>query len=315
MTRRIGVVMDPIDRVNTAKDTSYALMLAAQERGMRLVYIEPSDIYMLDGRVYARAQYASVNRNIQQWYSLLSKEVFALDELDVILLRKDPPFDQEYLYLTYLLERAQSHGAWVINDPKAVRSANEKLFTAWFSEFTPPTLVTCDMIRLRAFLETFQSIIVKPLDGMGGASIFHIRLGDTNTNVILETMTQHGRRTVMAQKYLPEIVHGDKRVLVVYGEPMPYALARIPADGESRGNLAAGGRAEARPLTTRDRQIAEQLGPVLRDQGLCFVGLDIIGDYLTEINVTSPTCVQELERAYDYSITDRFFARIEMHWS
>ncbi len=311
MAKTLGIVMDPISRIHINKDTSFAMLLAAQQRGFQLFYLEPGDIYMVQGRVYGQARSLSVQRDPDNWFAFIDSQEIALDELDVVLLRKDPPFDQEYLYLTHLLERAQAHGAWVINDPQAVRSANEKLYTAWFSDLTPPTLVTCDMARIRMFLDRYHDVILKPLDGMGGASIFHLRAGDTNTSVILETMTGHGTRTVMAQTYLPAIADGDKRVLMVNGEPVPYALARIPASGESRGNLAAGGRAEARLLTPRDREIAETVGPVLREQGLLFVGLDIIGDALTEINVTSPTCVQELEKAYDFSITDRFFSIIE----
>lgn len=310
-TVKLGIVMDPIDRINIKKDTSFALLLAAQQRNWRLHYMEMGDLFFDDSRACARTQNLSVKRDPEQWYELSEPQELALADLDVILMRKDPPFDLEYIYATYLLELAEQAGCLVINKPQSLRDANEKLFTSWFPQCCANTLVTRDPQRIRAFLKRYHEIILKPLDGMGGASIFHVREQDSNLSVILEIMTQHASRFVMAQKYLPEIVSGDKRILIVDGEPIPFALARIPAQGESRGNLAAGGRAEGRPLTERDYWIASQVGPVLRRKGLVFVGIDVIGDYLTEINVTSPTCVQELEQQFDIDICGKLMDYIE----
>ena len=302
--------MDPIGRINIKKDTSFAMLLEAQKRQWELHYMELGDLYLRNGRAYARTRTLSVERNPEQWYRFDSEQDIALDELDVIIMRKDPPFDQEYIYATYLLERAEDLGTYVINKPQSLRDANEKLFTAWFPQCCAETLVARDSKRLRDFLTEQEEIILKPLDGMGGTSIFHLRLNDPNLSVILETMTQYGSRYVMAQKYLPEIKDGDKRILIVNGEAVPYALARIPAQGETRGNLAAGGRAEGRQLTERDLWIVNQIGPTLRDKGLIFVGLDVIGDYLTEINVTSPTCVQELDSQFGLNIAGQLMDHI-----
>ncbi|HLF97852.1 MAG TPA: glutathione synthase [Methylococcaceae bacterium] len=311
MPIQLGVVMDPIQRINIKKDTTFALVLEAQKRGWNLHYLEMGDLYLRDGRTYARTRRLHVERNETQWFSFDGESDAALDTLDVVLMRKDPPFDQEYIYATYLLECAENHGVYVVNKPRSLRDANEKLFTAWFPHCCAPTLVARDSAKLRAFLHEQGEIILKPLDGMGGASIFHVRENDPNLSVILETMTRHDSRFVMAQRYLPEIADGDKRILVVNGEAVPYALARIPQQGESRGNLAAGGRAEGRKLTARDHWIAEQVGPALRERGLAFVGLDVIGDYLTEINVTSPTCAQELDRQFGLNIAGLLMDHIE----
>jgi glutathione synthase len=303
MRIKLGMVMDPIARINIKKDTSFAMLLEAQARGWELHYMELGDLYLRNGKPYAKTRTLNVQRDNQQWYWFVAEQDIALDTLDVILMRKDPPFDQEYLYATYLLELAEHAGVYVANKPQSLRDANEKLFTAWFPQCCTETLVTQDASRIKEFLRELGDIIVKPLDGMGGASIFHIKEGDPNLNVILETMTQHNSRTVMAQKYLPEIKDGDKRILMVNGEPVPYCLARIPAKGESRGNLAAGGTGEGRPLSDQDRWIASQVGPTLREKGLVFVGLDVIGSSLTEINVTSPTCVQELDKQFGLNIS------------
>lgn len=311
MTVRLGVVMDRIDKIKIHKDTTLAMLLEAQARGWELSYMELNDLYLRDGRTWARMRTLEVRRDPDGWYRFLDERTAPLDRLDVILMRKDPPFDQEYIYATYLLESAESHGVYVVNKPRSLRDANEKLFTAWFPHCCPPTLVAREADRLREFLHEQGEIILKPLDGMGGASIFRVGEKDPNLSVILETMTRHNRRFVMAQRYLPEITDGDKRILLVDGEAVPYALARIPADGESRGNLAAGGRAEGRTLTDRDRWIAEQVGPSLRERGLVFAGLDVIGDYLTEVNVTSPTCVQELDRLFKLNISGLLMDRIE----
>lgn len=311
MSIKLGIVMDPIGAINIKKDTSFALLLEAQARGFELYYMELNDLYLRDGRTHARMRRLAVVRDAAAWFAFQDEQDAALDTLDVVLMRKDPPFDQEYIYATYLLECAESRGVLVVNKPRSLRDANEKLFTAWFSHCCAQTLVAREATRIRAFLEEQGEIVLKPLDGMGGASIFHVHRRDPNLSVILETMTQHNRRFVMAQRYLPEIVDGDKRILVVNGECVPYALARIPAQGESRGNLAAGGRAEGRELTARDRWIVEQVGPTLRERGLVFVGLDVIGDYLTEVNVTSPTCVQELDQLFGLNIAGLLMDYIE----
>ncbi|MDP2904465.1 MAG: glutathione synthase [Methylovulum sp.] len=311
MPIKLGMVMDSIANINIKKDTSFAMLLEAFSRGWELHYMELNDLYMRNGRAFARARTLKVQRNAQQWHEFIAEQDMPLDGLDVIMMRKDPPFDQEYIYATYLLERAENAGVYVVNKPQSLRDANEKLFTAWFSECCAETLVAREPSRIRNFLQEQGEIILKPLDGMGGTSIFHCRQDDPNLSVILETMTQYNSRYVMAQKYLPEIKDGDKRILVINGEPVPYCLARIPADGETRGNLAAGGRAEGRPLTARDCWIASQVGPTLRDKGLVFVGLDVIGDKLTEINVTSPTCVQELDNQFGLNICGLLMDHIE----
>ncbi|QSA95706.1 glutathione synthase [Methylococcus sp. EFPC2] len=311
MSIKLGIVMDPIGAINIKKDTSFALLLEAQARGFELYYMEVNDLYLRDGRTHARMRRLAVQRDASGWFSFAGEQDVPLDALDVVLMRKDPPFDQEYIYATYLLEAAENRGVRVVNKPRSLRDANEKLFTAWFSHCCAETLVARESARIRAFLDEQGEIVLKPLDGMGGASIFRVHRRDPNLSVILETMTQHNRRFVMAQRYLPEIVDGDKRILVINGEAVPYALARIPAEGESRGNLAAGGRAEGRELTARDRWIVEQVGPTLRERGLVFVGLDVIGDYLTEVNVTSPTCVQELDQRFGLNIAGLLMDYIE----
>jgi glutathione synthase len=270
-----------------------------------------NDLYLRNGRAYARTRTVTVQRDPQKWFEFHLEQDMPLDQLDVILMRKDPPFDQEYIYATYLLERAENLGVYVVNKPQSLRDANEKLFTAWFPQCCAETLVAREPERIRHFLHEQEEIILKPLDGMGGTSIFRLRRGDPNLSVILETMTRYKTCYVMAQKYLPEIVDGDKRILLVNGEAVPYALARIPAPGETRGNLAAGGRAEGRKLTERDWWIANQVGLILREKGLIFAGIDVIGDTLTEINVTSPTCVQELDREFGLNIAGLLMDHIE----
>ncbi len=303
--------MDPIAGIDIRKDSSFAMLLEAQDRGWALHYMEMGDLYLRDGRTFARMRRLEVMRDPQCWYRFEGETDAPLDSLDVILMRKDPPFDQEYIYATYLLECAEQRGTLVVNRPQSLRDANEKLFTAWFPQCCAPTLVAREPERFRRFLEEQGRIILKPLDGMGGASIFYLHPEDSNVSVILETMTARGRRFVMAQRYLPEIAEGDKRILLINGEPVPYALARIPAPGEIRGNLAAGGRAEGRPLSSRDRWICAQVGPELRRRGLIFAGIDVIGDYLTEINVTSPTCIQELDKLFGLNISAQLMNEIE----
>ena len=302
MTIEIGIVMDPIGSIDIKKDSTFAMMLAAQRRGWRLQYMEVGDLLLQDGRTQARMREVAVSDDPRLWYRLGTGLVRPLDALDAVLMRKDPPFDMEYIYATYLLEQAQRAGAWVINDPRALRDSNEKIFTLSFPQCAPPSLVARGLADIRAFQAIHGDMILKPLDGMGGSGVFRVRPDDPNLSVIVETLTQHGRRFCMAQRFVPEIRDGDKRVLMVDGAPVPYCLARIPAPGESRGNLAAGASGEVRPLTERDRWIAAQVGPELSARGILFAGLDVIGDYLTEINVTSPTCIRELDAAFDLDI-------------
>ncbi len=295
MSRTLGVVMDPIGAIKPCKDTTLALMLAAQARGWTLLYFELSDLWLRDGAAYGYARPVKVWDDGKKWFELGTAQILPLGDLDVILMRKDPPFDMAYIAATYILQRAEESGALVVNRPSALRDANEKAFISWFSHCTPPTLITNNIRALKSFHQEQGDIVVKPLDGMGGASIFRVGPDDANASVIYETSTVSGRYC-MAQKYLPEIKDGDKRILVIDGVPVSHCLARIPAEGETRGNLAAGGRGETRPLTERDRWIVAQVGPKLREMGLLFVGIDVIGDFLTEINVTSPTCAREISR-------------------
>ena len=313
MSRRIGIVMDPISSITIQKDSSFAMLLAAQAKGWQLFYMEQDDLFLSQGKATAEMKQLSVQEDPNHWYDLGESQTAALSTLDVILMRKDPPFDMEYIYSSYLLEQAENDGVLIVNKPQSLRDANEKLFTAWFPQCCPDTLVTRKAQQIRDFQQQHGDIILKPLDGMGGASIFRLQQDDANTSVIIETLTNHGAQMVMAQKYIPEIVDGDKRILMINGEPVPYALARIPAKGETRGNLAAGGRAEGRPLTDHDRWICQQVGPTLREKGLLFVGLDVIGDYLTEINVTSPTCIRELDAQFDLNIAGDLMNSIEQH--
>jgi len=302
MTRRLGIVMDAIETINPVKDTSLAMLLEAQRRGWQLHYFRQQDLFVHDGVALGHYHRLEVRDDPRDWFRHGETGTLRLDDLDCILMRKDPPFDMEYIYTTYVLDLAAAHGTLVVNRPDSLRNANEKFFITHFPQCIPETLVSRDMSRLRAFAEDQSDIVVKPLDGMGGASIFRIRAGDPNTGVILETLTDLGRRTIMAQRFLPEYREGDRRILLIDGEPVPYALARIPAEGEHRANLAAGGTGRGMPLSTRDRWICEQIGPTLREMGLLFVGIDVIGEWLTEINVTSPTCVRELDAQFDLNI-------------
>ncbi len=303
--------MDSIDHINIKKDTSFAMLLEAQSRNWELHYMELNDLYLSNGTPNARTRTLCVQRDNNNWYQFIKEQDIPLHQLDTIIMRKDPPFNQEYIYATYLLEQAERLGTYVVNKPQSLRDANEKLFTAWFPQCCADTLVAREPERFKNFLLKHKEIILKPLDGMGGTSIFHIRENDPNLSVILEMMTEYSTRYIMAQRYLPEIKDGDKRILLVNGEPIPYALARIPAKGETRGNLAAGGSAEGRKLTERDLWIANQVGPTLKEKGLVFAGIDVIGDYLTEINVTSPTCVQELDKQFGLNISGQLMDHIE----
>ncbi|MBN2885246.1 MAG: glutathione synthase [Chromatiaceae bacterium] len=297
MSYALGIVMDPIGSINIKKDSSFAMLLAAQRRGWPLWYMELGDLALVDGEARGWMRPLEVRDRAGDWFSLGEAVRRPLAGLDAILMRKDPPFDMEYVMATYVLEQASEAGALVVNHPRALRDANEKVFTTRFPQCAPPTLVTRRAGDIRAFLAEHGTLVLKPLDGMGGSSIFVVRPQDPNLSVIIETLTERAQRYCMAQRYLPEISAGDKRVLLVDGEPVPYCLARIPAPGESRGNLAAGARAEVRELGARERWIAEQLGPELRARGILFAGLDVIGDHLTEVNVTSPTCIRELDAA------------------
>lgn len=303
--------MDPLPGINPKKDTTLAMMLQARQRQWDVHVMELSDLYILDGVAGAHTHTVDVFDDSQHWFEYLGEHDILLEQLDVILMRKDPPFNLEYIYASHILELAEATGTLVLNKPQSLRDVNEKLWTAWFSDCAPPTLVSRDQTRFRQFLDQYRKIVLKPLDGMGGASIFVIQQGDPNITVILELMTAHGTRSIMAQQFLPEISEGDKRILVINGEPVPYALARIPAHGESRGNLAAGGTAKGVSLSERDVWITQQVAPLLKQKGLLFVGLDVIGNYLTEINVTSPTCVRELDAIYGLNIAGDFLDCIE----
>ncbi|GAA5194048.1 glutathione synthase [Ferrimonas gelatinilytica] len=310
---KLGIVMDPISSINIKKDTSFAFLLEAQQRGYELHYMEMADLYLLQGEARASMRPLQVEENPQQWFTLGEAADHPLADLDVILMRKDPPFDTEYIYATYLLERAEEQGTLIVNKPQSLRDCNEKLFTAWFAEHTPTTLVSRSPAQIRAFHREHGDIIIKPLDGMGGASIFRVKADGDNLGVIIETLTQHGQVFTMVQKFIPDIRDGDKRILMVDGEPVPYCLARIPQGGETRGNLAAGGRGEARPLSESDWAIARSVAPELKKRGLIFVGLDVIGDRLTEVNVTSPTCVREIDAAFGTNISALLMDAIEKH--
>lgn len=311
MTIKLGVVMDPIGAINYKKDSTLAMLLAASRRGWQLHYMELSDLYIDGSRPCARSRSLRVHADPEHWYELGAERDLLLEKLDVILMRKDPPFDLDFLYSTHILELAEALGVLVVNRSQSLRDANEKLFTTWFPGCMPPTLVSSQPEQLREFLDAYQDIIVKPLDSMGGSSVYRLQREGLNTGVILETMTQHGRRLIMAQRFIPEIRDGDKRILLIDGVPVPYALARIPAAGETRANLAVGGRGTGVALSENDYRICEQVAPVLREKGLLFVGLDVIGEYLTEINVTSPTCIRELDELYQLDIADQLMQAIQ----
>ena len=311
MSIEVGIVMDPVSSIIVRKDTTLAMMLAAQRRGWALRYMELGDLFVHDGTAHARMRPIEVRDDPHDWYTLGQGDTRPLASLDVILMRKDPPFDMEFVYSTYILERAEAAGVLVVNRPQSLRDANEKMFTAWFPQCCPPTLVTREHARMNAFLHDHGDIIVKPLDGMGGVSIFRVRTGDPNVNVVFETLTRQQTRYAMCQRYIPEIRDGDKRVLLIEGEPVDYALARVPAGGDARGNLAAGARGVGMEITPRMREIAREVGPVLREKGLVFVGLDVIGDHLTEINVTSPTCVREIDAAFGVDVAGKLMDAIE----
>jgi glutathione synthase len=311
MSLKLGVVMDPIEAIHYKKDTTLALLWAAQDRGWSLFYMTPDALFLDGERPMAVARSLTVHRDPSHWFDLCEAQDICLTELDICLMRKDPPFDMEYIYATYLLERAEQQGTLVVNRCRSLRDCNEKLFATEFPDCCPTLLVSRDMAKLKAFHGQHRDVIFKPLDGMGGSAIFRAREDDPNVSVILETLTRSGQQTIMAQCYLPAISAGDKRILLVNGEPSPFCLARVPLAGESRGNLAAGGSGRVQPLSERDVWIATQVGPTLKQRGLYFVGLDVIGDYLTEINVTSPTCLREIEAESGLNIADQLLGALD----
>ena len=302
MSVRIGIIMDPIESINFKKDTTLVILLAAQTRECEIFYMLQSDLYADQGVPWASMRALSVYDDENKWFQFGETYERRLSDLDIILMRKDPPFDLNYIYSTYLLETAHRCGTIVVNDPRSLRDCNEKFYATQFPQCCPPVLIASDAEKLKAFHQKHRDVIFKPLNGMGGNSIFRVKSDDTNLSVILETLTEGGKRQTMAQRYLPEIEYGDKRILLIDGSPIDYCLARVPAAGESRGNLAAGGNGEVQELSDRDRWICDQLGPALRQKGLTFVGIDVIGDYLTEINVTSPTCVKEIDKVSNVDI-------------
>lgn len=302
MAISIGVVMDPIEAIAYKKDATMAMLWAAQDKGWDLYYMEQGGLYLDQGEAYARMAPLKVFRDPQHWFERGEYQDTRLSDLNAVLMRKDPPFDNEYIYSTYILEAAEREGTLIVNRCQSLRDCNEKVFATQFPQCCPPVLVSADMERLKAFHALHNDAIFKPLDGMGGSAIFRVKPEDPNINVILEILTNEGKQTIMAQKFIPQIDAGDKRILMINGEAIPYCLARVPLAGETRGNLAAGGQGVAQPLTDRDWEIAKTVGPTLREKGLLFVGLDVIGDYLTEINVTSPTCIREIDAAYDLDI-------------
>jgi len=309
---RLAVVMDPIAQIQYAKDTSLAMLLASHARGHELWYLTQGDLYLRDGVARGRARPLAVHADPAHWFDLGEPRDMPLGEFDAILMRKDPPFDMEFIYTTYILDRAESAGAMVVNNPQGLRDMNEKVYTAWFPQFCAPTLVTRDMAAMAAFAAEHQRIVVKPLHGMGGRSIFVVDRNDKNLQVVFETLTEYGSRFAIVQRYLPEIVEsGDSRVLVIDGKPAPYALARMPSATDNRGNLAAGAKGVARPLNDRDREIVAGIGPILAERGMLFVGLDVIGGYVTEINVTSPTGVREIDKQFGTDLASLLIDAIE----
>lgn len=304
---RVAIVMDPIASITTYKDTSFRIALEAQTRGYELLYLELADMFIDQGAAKARVRPLQVWDRSENYYQLGADEIVNMGDLDVIFMRKDPPFDIEFVYATHILDLAARDGALVVNRPQSLRDCSEKLFTAWFPDLIPATLVTRSAKQIREFHQKHKDIILKPLDGMGGASIFRVDEQGSNLGVIIETLTNHGKRFAMVQEYLPAIKDGDKRILIINGEPVPYSLARIPYAGETRGNLAAGGSGRPQPLSESDLELARTIGPVLKEKGLYLVGLDVIGDRITEINVTSPTCMREIENAYQINIAGQLF--------
>jgi len=308
---RVGVVMDPIESITPKKDSSLAMLLEAQRRGAEIHYLLQKDLKLVAGVALGHSTLLRVSDDNDNWFEKGAQQEIRLGDLDVILMRKDPPFDMEFIYTTYILDRAESAGALIVNKPQALRDMNEKAYTAWFADCAPLTMITRSMAQMKEFLKEHGRIVVKPLDGMGGKSIFVVVDGDNNANVIFETLTDNGNRFAMAQVYIPEISDGDKRILLIDGEAVPYALARIPPADDNRGNLVMGAAGEARELTERDRWICSQVGPVLKERGVIFAGIDVIGDFMTEVNVTSPTGIRELDSAFNLNIAGDLFDAIK----
>ena len=310
-TISVGVVMDPIEGISPKKDSTLAMLLEAERRGADIHYMLQGDLRLDCGVARASSRLLHVRDDTDNWFELGSEQIIGLGDLDVVLMRKDPPFDMEYIYTSYILDRAEEAGSLIVNRPQALRDMNEKAYTAWFADCSPAALITRSIAEMKTFLQEHQRVVVKPLDGMGGRSIFVVSQGDNNANVIFETLTNHGRVFAMAQEYIPEISEGDKRILLIDGDPVPYALARVPPEDDNRGNLVLGAVGEGRELTKQDLRICAEIGPVLKDRGVVFAGIDVIGEYLTEINVTSPTGIRELDKIFDLNIAGTLFDAIE----
>ena len=308
---KIGMVMDPIGSITPYKDSSLAMLLEAERRGAEIHYLEQKDLRLVAGTALGHSTLLHVRDDNDDWFERGEHQDIELGQLDAFLMRKDPPLGREYVDAAYILDRAKLDGALIVNDPQALRDMNEKAYTAWFPEITPTTLITRSMDDMRAFLAEHEQVVAKPLDGMGGRSIFVIRQGDKNANVVFETLTEYGSKFAMAQVFIPEIAAGDKRILLIDGEPVPHVLARIPSDEDNRGNMVAGAAAIGQPMSARDQEICDIVGPVLKDAGVIFAGIDVIGDYLTEVNVTSPTGIRELDQQFDLNIAGRMFDAIE----
>lgn len=311
MAYKLGIVMDPIESINIQKDTSFALLLEAQKRGYELYYMQVNDLFIEQGEPLAHAQKISVREQANDYFTAKQAEQIALGDLDVLLMRKDPPVDSQFIYATHIFSLAKARGCLVVNDPQALRDFNEKLFTSWYKDYIPETLVTAKKAQIKLFHEKHKDIIVKPLDGMGGTSIFRVKEDAVNLGVISELITANETVHAMVQRYLPEIKQGDKRVIIIDGEVMPYCLARLPSGSETRGNLAAGGKGEARVVSSEDLEVANQIAKDMPGLGILLVGLDMIGNKVTEINITSPTCIREIEAAFDINICAKLFDAIE----
>ncbi len=307
----LAVLMDDIASINQKKDSSFAMMLEAQRRDWEIFTFDSVDMFHLNGKVFANAQKTFVTDSDNDWFSCEEQELLSISNVDVIFMRKDPPFDMDYIYATYLLEQAEISGVLVVNKPSSLRDANEKLFALNFPDCIPETLVSSNIEQLIAFINDNEEVVVKPLDGMGGKDIYKLKADDENIDEVLLEITNQGQRYIMAQEFLPEIVHGDKRILLINGIPIDYALARLPKEGSFKGNLAAGAKGVGQPLTERDRYLCEKIAPMLIEKELIFVGLDVIGDYITEINVTSPTCIRELDRQFGLNISSQLLDAIE----
>lgn len=311
MKLKLGVIMDPISSIHIKKDSTFAMLLEAQRRGWPIFYLEQKNIFLTDGVVFGKMKLLQVFDDPKNWYQFGEEKIAELSSLNVILMRKDPPIDSEYLYITQLLERVEQAGTLIVNKPQSLRDFNEKLFITMFPNCCAPTMVTADDEIVKKFLQQHEDIVCKPLHAMGGQLVFRIRKGDPNLNVVIETLTNFSQKLMMAQKYIPEIIHGDKRIILIDGVPVPFALARFAKPGETRANLAAGGSGKSIALTKRDYWICEQIAPILQEKGLLFVGIDVIGDYLTEINITSPTCIRELDAQENLNISADFFNAVE----